>query len=574
MDVWKPGEESRTLVPKKLKVVGTKTFPYLDMQMEFDENQNQELCFGVYTKPGFQSNVNSCHPSNCKKAIVKGVSIRLSGLTTRKTQDENKSLSHHYPNFHANLKKAGHLRGDAQLPKLSTILDSRERERAEAEMERADWKKDSKRTIYLIKKYDGDWRSPVHKLIQKLRLKYDLKWLRVRMTHKRHMNLKEMLLGDITKKIMQGIDDYEYVKKTKKGKCNCRSTHKPNGECLYKEECETKAVIYKISCKCCNSFYIGKTSRSLKSRCQEHYQGLGKFFTMKKRFLDQLEQEANPPPPTPNSTHSSSSSSGVSTRSQTRTRLSTPHPPQHSSQQLTTPASASGLSYLITLMSDSNIRRHFSSQTQQQTLQIQPSIQEMYPLGGSASDLSEDPSIAQPNTLFHNTTHDSANQGPTNQSDDDQFHSAAATTNAFGRAFGPLVAHLDVDQLERDRAIVLQPLLESDYSKIECSNITRHMWAHCKDMHFNTKDELYTWVRKNWEVDILHKMPVTSAMKSAGTRFCSLCMKERVAIFNAMHNKKNSQNLMNSRQELYGRCSCKTRFLRLCAVGNAGADEV
>ena len=48
MDVWKPGEESRTLVPKKLKVVGTKTFPYLDMQMEFDENQ--ELCFGVYTK--------------------------------------------------------------------------------------------------------------------------------------------------------------------------------------------------------------------------------------------------------------------------------------------------------------------------------------------------------------------------------------------------------------------------------------------------------------------------------------------------------------------------------------------
>ena len=345
-------------------------------------------------------------------------------------------------------------------------------------------------------------------------------------------------------------------------------------------ECETKAVIYKISCKCCNSFYIGKTSRSLKSRCQEHYQGLRKLFTMKKRFMTHLEEEANPPLLNPNSNHSSSSNSSVSTRSQTRARLSTPHPPQHSSQQLTTPASASGLSYILTLLSDSNIRRNFCPQAQQQTqLQIQQPIQEIYPLGGSASDLSEDPSIAQPNTLFHNTTHDSASQGPTNQSDDETFHSAAshlsyATTNAFGRAFGPLVAHLDVDQLERDRAIVLQPLLESDYSKIECSNITRHMWAHCKDMHFNTKDELYTWVRKNWEVDILHKMPVTSAMKSAGTRFCSLCMKERVAIFNAMHNNKTSPNLMNSRQELYGRCSCKTRFLRLCAVGNAGADEV
>ena len=118
----------------------------------------------------------------------------------------------------------------------------------------------------------------------------------------------------------------------------------------------------------------------------------------------------------------------------------------------------------------------------------------MYPLGGSASGLSEDPSIAQPNSLFHNPTHDTAKQESNNQQDDDSFHSAAShlshtTTNAFGREFGPLVAHLDVDQLERDRATVLQSLLESNYSKIECSNITRHMWAHCKDMHFNDKNE-------------------------------------------------------------------------------------
>ena len=122
-------------------------------------------------------------------------------------------------------------------------------------------------------------------------------------------------------------------------------------------------MIYKIACTCCNSFYIGKTSRSLKSRCQEHYQGLGKFFTMKKRFITQLEEEANPSPPTPNSNHSSSSSSRVSTRSQTNGQLATPHPHphQHSTQPLTTPAST-GTSYLLNLLSDTNIRRNFRPQ--------------------------------------------------------------------------------------------------------------------------------------------------------------------------------------------------------------------
>ena len=67
MDIWKPGQESRTIVPKRVKVIGTPTFPYLDMEMKLNEDQN--LCFGVFTKPGFQSkylNVGSCHTKACK----------------------------------------------------------------------------------------------------------------------------------------------------------------------------------------------------------------------------------------------------------------------------------------------------------------------------------------------------------------------------------------------------------------------------------------------------------------------------------------------------------------------------
>ena len=39
-----------------------------------------------------------------------------------------------------------------------------------------------------------------------------------------------------------------YVKKIRRGKCTCIRTHKPKDECMYKEECETKAVVYKITC--------------------------------------------------------------------------------------------------------------------------------------------------------------------------------------------------------------------------------------------------------------------------------------------------------------------------------------
>ena len=198
------------------------------------------------------------------------------------------------------------------------------------------------------------------------------------------------------------------------------------------------------------------------------------------------------------------------------------------------------MTYLLHLLSDTNLRRQAALKTHKQTpLQIQPSIREMFNPEGSASDLSNDSSAAHSNTLFHNPTQDSANQGPINQQDNDSHHLNAThtshvTTNAFAREFGPMVVYLDVDQLERDRATILQPLLESDYSKIEVSNITRHMWAHWKDMHFNTKDEMYTWARKIGK----SILPVTSALKLTGNRFCNLCMKERIAIFNAMHNKK------------------------------------
>ena len=108
------------------------------------------------------------------------------------------------------------------------------------------------------------------------------------------------------------------------------------------------------------------------------------------------------------------------------------------------------------------------------------------------------------------------------------------------------------------------------------SNFTKHMWTHAKEQDFETKGDLHQWVRNNMEVSIQWKMSPISHMKTAATKQCRLCMKERVMLFNEYGRKAkpNSPRLLNSKDELHGACNCWTRFLRLYAVGNhGGADE-
>ena len=74
-------------------------------------------------------------------------------------------------------------------------------------------------------------------------------------------------------------------------------------------------------------------------------------------------------------------------------------------------------------------------------------------------------------------------------------------------------------------------------------------------------------------MEILHEGSAISMMKTAGSKNCSLCMQERINLFYDFGDKERCKKLINSKSELFGTCSCKARFLRFCAVGNAGADE-
>ena len=263
------------------------------------------------------------------------------------------------------------------------------------------------------------------------------------------------------------------------------------------------------------------------------------------------------------------------------------------SAQSTTPSSASGMSHLLRLFSplfnDGTTPQRIAQQTTQPPLSNQlahqqprpPTIPEGDQLDFSAEGLLDTSLLhtqppSQPN-------HDEAAPpgSPSSQSSSSQTSkNTTPSLDSFGAAFGGHEAIRRLPQLEAMRQQWLQPQMERNFASIECSQFTRHMWSHAKDLQFEKRADLYAWCRENMEVDVLQKIPAISAMKSAGTKNCALCMYERVELFHGFHrqnmkNKKssNSPNLLKSRNELYSSCSCKTRFLRLTAVGNGGADE-
>ena len=96
--------------------------------------------------------MNSTHTAANKRSIPRGVSIRLTGITTRTDENQKESLSTLYPEVHSTMIKSGLLKGEAVLPKLGKILDSRMEEQIASEMRKEERKKD-KRNVYPMSRY-------------------------------------------------------------------------------------------------------------------------------------------------------------------------------------------------------------------------------------------------------------------------------------------------------------------------------------------------------------------------------------------------------------------------------------
>ena len=104
--------------------------------------------------------------------------------------------------------------------------------------------------------------------------------------------------------------------------------------------------------------------------------------------------------------------------------------------------------------------------------------------------------------------------------------------------------------------------LKFAYNNVDSiSELTRFIWKRVEEHErvngsFKNKGEMYAWVRRNVKTSIVHEQSVTSRMKTADKKFCSLCLAERVNIFIAMH-LEGSNKLMNKNLNLRGRAVVK-----------------
>jgi hypothetical protein len=78
------------------------------------------------------------------------------------------------------------------------------------------------------------------------------------------------------------------------------------------------------------------------------------------------------------------------------------------------------------------------------------------------------------------------------------------------------------------RAIIATPNL--DARQDNCSALACHLFAHVKNLEFNTKAEVAEWCRTNIKVDILWLSSTISLVKMASTKVCRLCAAERMII--------------------------------------------
>ena len=151
-----------------------------------------------------------------------------------------------------------------------------------------------------------------------------------------------------------------------------------------------------------------------------------------------------------------------------------------------------------------------------------------------------------------------------------------STVNPFRQEFGTPAGNTQsaFNHLVQARTQLYHPILDKEIRATPCSTLSRHLWAHCQDIDLSCKEEVSAWYRKIIQLKILSSGSALSYMKSAGTKKCTLCMRERMALFHHFGKKKSrTKNLMNSRKEMCGKCTCKTRFIRLRSIENECADE-
>lgn len=111
---------------------------------------------------------------------------------------------------------------------------------------------------------------PFHETIAKLRNKYDLKWLRVKMSYHKFPNLGSTFQSDLTSKLTRDVKSMDLMNLP----CNCNAKTKVDGKCMFKGDCQKSILVYTAKCKLYDMSYFGNTQQKLKLRINQHPAGV------------------------------------------------------------------------------------------------------------------------------------------------------------------------------------------------------------------------------------------------------------------------------------------------------------
>lgn len=286
-EIWKPPSllhqepidpTSTTKVNDFCTELHSPYFPYLDMKLEWPYEptdpisgtstliQDGLLEFTVHLKPNQQLlylDRGSTHRETTFEAIPQGVFHRLASLTSDTDKYNTLQIDALYPE-HATALRAAKL-APPHFPTVGAVRAATQAATAARKTRRKNKSKRDDRTVYICVGESKYWIKPIHVIVKNLLRQYNLPWLIYRMSYHRFPNLSEHLQGILTAKLMKPVSsatDPDFKE------CNCM-----NGICqLHGAEgrCNTRNVIYQITCKICNDAYIGNTSTPLKSRISNH----------------------------------------------------------------------------------------------------------------------------------------------------------------------------------------------------------------------------------------------------------------------------------------------------------------
>ena len=138
-------------------------------------------------------------------------------------------------------------------------LWSKHDEKVDIEKE-ADVNKKKNIYVYFFAAYSLYFSTSIHRVINRLKMPFNLSWLIVQMSYHRFNNLAELLNGDLAAKIGRGIFSKDLMDR----KCNCSLPYKFNGKCVYKNKFRSGYIIYEVKCYTCDAIYINNTHQNFK----------------------------------------------------------------------------------------------------------------------------------------------------------------------------------------------------------------------------------------------------------------------------------------------------------------------